>query len=150
MPFRPVLLLAWLLAATISAAAHEDGPVALDFTPLGTAAEVTGASAPMDVSFGIYPMSILGIESAIHRYDGTRSLDDGPIAYAIPAIRDWEHRFPHDPWIARELLSMERVYAHARTDEGDRYARAVAVWLERDYPHSHYTTLCRRDFEQRS
>ena len=109
------------------------GPVTLDFTPLGAPATVGGASAPMDMTFGIYPMSVFRIAQAIHRYDGTKRLDDGPIAYAIVAIRDWERRYPNDPWIPRELLAMQHVYKHARTSEGERYAHEIAKWLQADY-----------------
>jgi hypothetical protein len=99
----------------------------------------------MDSSFGAYPMSVFGIASAIHRYDGTKRLDDGPIAYAIVAIRDWEHRYPNDPWIARELLAMQRLYEHAHTERGKACERAVAVWLEHDYPASIFASSSRND-----
>jgi hypothetical protein len=118
--------------------------VALDFSPLGTA-RANGAVAPMDRSFGTYPMSVFGIAHAIHRYDGTKHLDAGPIAYAILAIRDWEHRFPSDPWIARELLAMQRVYEHAKTPEGAHYEHAVALWIENDYPSSAFARASRAD-----
>ena len=130
---------------TAPAFARATGPVTLDFTPLGAPATVGGASAPMDMTFGIYPMSVFRIAQAIHRYDGTKRLDDGPIAYAIVAIRDWERRYPNDPWIPRELLAMQRVYEHAHTAEGTAYERSVATWLENDYPSSAFAGSSRRD-----
>ena len=109
-------------------------------------AHVASASsrlAPIDTSFGHYPLSVTGILNAIRRYDGTTRLDDGPIAYAIVAIRDWETRFPRDPWIPRELLYMQRVYEHARTGEGLGYAQRVAAWVQTDYPATEYARLSR-------
>ena len=138
-----VSLCSSLAAQTVFA--KQTGPVTLDFTPLGAPTVSNGANAPMDVSFGTYPMSVLGIARAIHHYDGTKRLDDGPIAYAIVAIRDWEHHYPNDPWIARELLAMQRVYEHAHSAEGAAYERAVAMWLENDYPSSVFAISSRSD-----
>lgn len=120
------------------AVAAPSGPVALDFTPFGPehAAKAEDRLAPADESFGEYPMSVMGIENAIRHYDGNGRLDDGPIAYALVAIRDWERRFPRDPWIARELLGLEHAYQHARTSEGFAYAWRVARWLQTDYPQT--------------
>jgi hypothetical protein len=136
MPALRIAVLAFLsfLAVPLRAFPAENGPVALDFSPIAPSAASAGEKlAPMDLSFGIYPMSVLGIMSAIKRYDGTTRLDDGPIAYAIVAIRDWERRYPNDPWVARELLAMQHVYKHARTSEGERYAHEIAKWLQADY-----------------
>jgi hypothetical protein len=101
--------------------------------------------APADRLFGRYQMSVVGIGNAISRYDGTTRLDDGPIAYAIVAIRDWEQRFPRDPWIARDLLYMQRVYERSRTGEGVTYAQHVATWLQTDYPATEYAALSGRE-----
>jgi hypothetical protein len=89
---------------------HLDVPIALDFTPVGTPVASHGPEAPADVSFGIYPLSVFGIENAIKRADaraddyasGVERYDVGPIAYSVVAIRDWERRYPSDPWIPKE------------------------------------------------
>jgi len=141
---RVGLVIACLVCWTLRAAsAASDGPVSLDFTPFGSAHAANAATklAPADASFGPYPMSVIGISNAIAHYDGTRHLDDGPIAYALAAIRDWESRFPRDPWIARDLFGMQRVYEHARTNEGFAYAQHVATWLQTDYPGTEYAAL---------
>jgi hypothetical protein len=146
---RRCILTACFVCSTLTAGvAASNGPVTLDFDPFG-AAHVANAPlqlAPADISFGQYPMSVTGIENAIHRYDGTTHLDDGPIAYAIVAIRDWETRFPRDPWIPRDLLYMQRVYEHARTEEGRAYAEHVAAWLEADYPQTEFARQSRMEF----
>jgi hypothetical protein len=148
MMMRRGVLVACFVCSTFGAAiGAANGPVTLDFTPLGGvhAANATTALAPADVSFGQYPMSVTGIQNAIHRYDGTSQLDDGPIAYAIVAIRDWESKYPRDPWIARDLLYFQRLYQHAHTDEGIAYARHVAKWLQSDYPGTEFATLSGRE-----
>ncbi len=137
-------LIAGLICSTFGAAlAATNGPVTLDFTPFGMAHVVNASMqlAPADRLFGRYQMSVVGIGNAISRYDGTTRLDDGPIAYAIVAIRDWEKRFPRDPWIARDLLYMQRVYERSHTGEGLTYAQHVAKWLQTDYPGTEYATL---------
>jgi len=62
----------------------------------------------------------------------------------VLAIRDWEHRYPRDPWIPENLFALERVYLHAGTDEGREYAGRVTVWLLQDYPQSVYAERARR------
>jgi len=139
---RLSILIACFACTFGAALAATDGPVALDFTPLGTghASNASTQLAPADEGFGKYQMSVSGIENAIHHNDGTQRLDDGPIAYAIVALRDLESRFPQDPAIARDLFYMQRVYEHARTYEGFGYAQRIAKWLRTDYPESKYAT----------
>jgi hypothetical protein len=147
MTHRIVLIVCFFCSTIGTGFAATNGPVELDFAPFGAEhpSDAIADCAPADVSFGQYPMSVTGIENAIHRYDGTARLDDGPIAYAIVAIRDWERRYPRDPWIPRELFAMQRVYEHARTDEGRAYAERVATWVETDYPTTGFAERSRAD-----
>jgi hypothetical protein len=137
------LIACFVCSAFGAAVAATNGPVTLDFTPFGSAHAANAAMqlAPADRLFGRYQMSVIGIANAISHYDGTTRLDDGPIAYAIVAIRDWEKRFPRDPWIARDLFYMQRVYERAHTGEGFAYAQHVATWVQTDYPRTEYATL---------
>ncbi len=112
-----------------------DVPIALDFTPLGTQAASPAREAPADVSFGIYPLSVFGIENAIKRADaraddyanGVERFDVGPIAYSVVAIRDWEHRYPSDPWIPKELLGLCRFYVHVGCARGRNASGRLAT-----------------------
>ena len=123
-----------------------DVPIELDFSPLGPSVAAEGSSAPADVSFGSYPLSILGIENAIRRADarvqayarGAERVDVGPVAYSVVAIRDWERRYPRDPWIPKELLSLCRFYEHVGTSDALETASHAAAWLHHDYPQSPY------------
>jgi hypothetical protein len=125
---------------------HLDVPIALDFTPVGTPVASHGPEAPADVSFGIYPLSVFGIENAIKRADaraddyasGVERYDVGPIAYSVVAIRDWERRYPSDPWIPKELLGLCRFYVHVGTSDARDAATHAADWLRHDYPASAY------------
>ncbi len=129
--------------------ADQGGPaVSLDYTPLGeqTASSAGASAAPADINFGVYPLSVLGIENTIRSAEtrvgdyarGIERVDDGPIAYSVVAIRDWEHRYPHDPWIAKDLLALAKFYAHIGTPDGRERAIAVAEWLRHDYPVTAY------------
>jgi hypothetical protein len=123
-----------------------DVPIALDFTPLGTQAASPVHEAPADMSFGIYPLSVFGIENAIKRADaraddyasGLERFDVGPIAYSVVAIRDWERRYPSDPWIPKELLGLCHFYVHVGTSDARAAATQAADWLRHDYPSSAY------------
>jgi hypothetical protein len=125
---------------------HLDVPIALDFTPLGTHVATHGPEAPADMSFGIYPLSVFGIENAIKRADaradeyasGVERFDVGPIAYSVVAIHDWERRYPSDPWIPKELLGLCRFYVHVGTSDARDAATHAANWLRHDYPSSAY------------
>jgi hypothetical protein len=99
------------------------------------------ALAPADEYFGHARMSVLGISNVI-RDAGRRieegapppSMIDGPLAFVGDAIHDWQHQFPRDPWIARDLYALELVYCRAHTEESMALARATESWLVRDYP----------------
>jgi len=140
---RSILVALFVGCSVTATLAETTGPVTLDFTPLGQPAGSSDALASADTSFGHYPMSIFGIHNAIKKYDGTSSLDDGPIAYCVVAIRDWESRFPHDPSIPREMLYLQRDYEHANTSEGFEYARRLATWLQTDYPRTVFASMSR-------
>ena len=118
----------------------------VDVSPVAAGAvDMRGGAAPADVDFGTYPMSVLGIQNVLRR-DG-EAIDDasdrsalttGPLACVVDAIRDWERAYPADPWIAKDLLTLEMVYLRARGPEARALARSTEVWLAHDYPSSNY------------
>ncbi len=124
-----VLAAAFGCAALPAAALAQDVPVS--------------ALAPADEYFGHARLSVLGIANII-RDSGARiregaepsSMTSGPLSFIPEAIGDWEHRYPDDPAIARDLYGLELVYLRARTPEGNEHARATAEWLMHDYPDS--------------
>lgn len=101
--------------------------------------------APADEYFGRLKMSILGIGNVIRdqtkKYDARPDLLEnelGAVNFAVDAIRDWERKYPHDPWIAKSLFALERFYNRIPTDECREQARATMVWLVRDFPNTWY------------
>ena len=88
------------------------------------AAQDRSQLAPADAYFGRFQLSVLGIANAIR--DAEAKLDaggdasaaiEGPLAFASDAIADWEARYPHDPWIAKDRLALDRAYRKARGEK---------------------------------
>jgi len=102
--------------------------------------------APADEYFGHSQMSILGIGNHIHDADAAIAAGNDPapifagtLQNVTDAIHDWQQHFPNDPWIASDLLALEKVYLHVDTEYARRLARDTLAWLERDYGMSDST-----------
>jgi hypothetical protein len=109
-----------------------------------------GRSAPADEYFGVYPMSVLAIGNTLRRngeaIDGSvdaEAATTGPLACVVDSIRSWEHVYPADPWIAKDLLNLEMVYLRAHGTEARDLAARTETWLEHDYPLSTYVDPAR-------
>lgn len=101
--------------------------------------------APADEYFGRFNLSVLGIANTIRdagaRLDsGTdpRNMLTGPLSFVTDAMKDWEQKYPGDPWIAKDLLALERVYLRVPGDDGFRLASQTESWLIADYPNTEY------------
>jgi hypothetical protein len=101
--------------------------------------------APADEYFGRYNLSVLGIANTIR--DAGARLDSGgdphamlsgPLSFVTDAMKDWEQKFPGDPWVAKDLLALEAVYLRVPTDEGFHLATQTEAWLIADYPNTDY------------
>jgi len=108
--------------------------------------------APADEYFGRYNLSVLGIANTIRdagaRIDsGTdpHAMFSGPLSFATDAIKDWEGKYPTDPWIAKDLLALESVYLRVPTDEGFQLASKTEGWLIADYPNTDQASEGRSD-----
>lgn len=74
--------------------------------------------APADEYFGRMKMSVLEIGNRLH--DLTRRCDANPVMQAgsiahdsgliEDAIRDWQRKYPADPWIPKDMTSLERIH----------------------------------------
>jgi len=137
------LRLAALVAALALPSTLAAIPASAEPDPNGdTTASVVPISqlAPADEYFGRYQMSVLGIANTIRdagsRIDEGRipSMIDGPLSFVSDAIHAWQHDYPNDPWIAKDLLALELVYLKAGTPQAFALARKTEAWLVRDYP----------------
>jgi hypothetical protein len=113
------------------------------------------AVAPADEYFGRLKMSVLGIANVIKdmrlRVDADADKTPtifGPLALVEDAIRDWEHKYPHDSWIPRDLLALETTYLHGSGGQAHLMAVRAEAWLRRDYPRTSYATQGRAELVQ--
>ena len=145
----------FLLVVSLIVAAFVCGnrPVAIAETKSTVAAQKK--IAPADEYFGRLKMSILGIANTIK--DQTLRFDRRPeemesemntIGFAVDAVHDWEHKYPGDPWIAKSLFSIERFYNRIPTDAGRAQAKATMAWLVRDFPHTWYGKVGKRELAE--
>ncbi len=109
-------------------------------------ARFTSRVAPADEYFGRLKMSILGIRNELRDLDQrlTYSPDAGASAmgtalFVENAIRDWEAKYPADPWLARSVYQLDHVYAKIHTADGHAKAVDTLHWLVSRY---HSSPLC--------
>src|SRR5579884_2790477 len=106
--------------------------------------------APADEYFGRLKMSILGIRNQL-RDLGLRlqyAPDKGEAvlgsaAMVEDALRDWEHKYPADPWLAKSVYDLTALYAHVTTPHGHAQALHAMRWLMMRYGHSSYAMQAR-------
>ena len=121
------------------------GGSALADTPKATVQAPKTKVAPADEYFGRLKMSVLGIANVIKDMrlrveadaDKTPTIF-GSLAMVEDAIRDWERKYPHDTWIAKDLLALEMTYLTAPGDRAHVLAVQTEAWLHRDYPKTVY------------
>jgi hypothetical protein len=101
--------------------------------------------APADEYFGRLKMSILGIRNQLRdlalrvQYAPEKSVEVlGPAGFVEDAISDWEHKYPSDPWLPRNVFLLERLYSQIHTDEGQHRTSRTLHWLLARYPHTWY------------
>ena len=108
----------------------------------------TARVAPADEYFGRLKMSILGIRNELRDLDQrlTYSPDAGPAvlgtaSFVEDAIRDWEAKYPSDPWLPRSVYQLTHLYA--RIHSGDGHVKAVNAlhWLVTRYRSSPFCTV---------
>lgn len=101
------------------------------------------AQAPMDRYFGRLAMSPLGVINAIalasQRADA-RCLDTKhltkSLAFVEDSVRDWEMKFPKDPWLPKTWLSIKHVYRKCADARCRKNEKRLGTWLLLHYPQS--------------
>jgi hypothetical protein len=106
--------------------------------------------APADEYFGRLKMSILGIRNQLRdlalrlQYAPEKSADVmGPASFVEDALHDWEHKYPSDPWLPKNVFQLTQLYAQIHTDEGQRSTSRVLQWLLARYGRTPYAAQAR-------
>jgi hypothetical protein len=101
--------------------------------------------APADEYFGRLKMSILGIRNQLRdlglrlQYTPEKSEDVlGAAAMVEDAMRDWERKYPADPWLAKSVYDLTDLYARVHTAHGHQNAMRALRWLLHRYGHTPY------------
>jgi hypothetical protein len=111
--------------------------------------------APADEYFGRLKMSILGIRNQLHdlalreQYAPDKSADIlGPAGFVEDALQDWEHKYPSDPWLPRNVFLLERLYSKVHTSDGQVHTARVLHWLLARYPRTWYGKEAKTELAQ--
>lgn len=96
--------------------------------------------APADEYFGPLKLSIIGISNTIRdiglRYKYNHDLATQSLASAQlseSAIRDWMHRYPHDPQLPRNVFFLQRLYSQILLQPSRDRAAAIAKLMFADF-----------------
>jgi hypothetical protein len=106
--------------------------------------------APADEYFGRLKMSILGIRNQLrdlglrlqYSPQNTEAVL-GSAAFVEDAMRDWEHKYPADPWLAKSVYQLTDLYSRVHTVHGHRNAARALRWLLSRYGRTPYGHLAR-------
>ncbi len=122
------------------------GPAHAARAPKAAAAKV----APADEYFGRLKMSILGIRNQLRdlslrlQYAPDRGQDVlGSAGFIEDALRDWERKYPADPWLAKSVYDLTNLYASVHSDIGRADALRAFHWLQDRYAKTTYAAQAR-------
>jgi len=108
--------------------------------------------APADEYFGHLKMSILGIRNQLRdlglrlAYAPDRGADVlGAAGFVEDALRDWERKYPADPWLPKSVYQLTSLYARVHSTEGAQNATRAFRWLESRYAHTVYAVQARTE-----
>ena len=98
------------------------------------------AVAPADEYFGRLKMSILGIRNTLkdlaYKAEGNPGNAEqvfGSAAFAEEALKEWEHKYPRDPWLAKSVAALAHMYTKVPTPAGRAKMHAALAWLTAKY-----------------
>ena len=101
-------------------------------------------------------MSILGIRNELHDLElrlqytpGKSEAILGSAALVEDALRDWEHKYPQDPWLAKDVYELTSLYANVHTVHGRTCANRSLRWLLGRYGHTPYGAQARAQIQPR-
>ena len=115
-------------------------------------AKLVSRVAPADEYFGRLKMSILGIRNQLRDLDQRLSYTPdagaavlGTAAFVEDAIRDWEAKYPSDPWLPRSVYQLTHLYARIHTGDGHVKAVNALHWLVTRYHSSPFCTVAQTE-----
>ena len=134
-----VILFALLLGANGIAFADDDAT-------LPVAGSSATKPAPADEYFGRLKMSILGIRNQLNHLTRQVESDSAASEGALGAsslteesIKEWEQKYPRDPWLAKTVYMLVHLYAKMPPEIGHASAVKALGWLLAKYPDSEFT-----------
>ena len=134
------------LALSLAFFAATSGAALADESVIPVAGHSATRPAPADEYFGRLKMSILGVRNSLVKL--TRQAEEdpssadavlGPASMTEESIREWEVKYPSDPWLAKTVYMLAHLYARVPTDVGRDAAVRAVNWLVAKYPDSEFT-----------
>jgi hypothetical protein len=103
--------------------------------------------APADEYFGRLKMSILGIRNQLHDLDARLQFSPeksedviGSASMVEDALHDWEHKYPADPWLAKDVFELTQMYSRIHTTHGRQVTAHTLHWLLQRYGKTRYAS----------
>jgi hypothetical protein len=103
--------------------------------------------APADEYFGRLKMSILGIRNQLHDLDARLQFSPeksedviGSASMVEDALHDWEHKYPADPWLAKDVFQLMQMYSRIHTTHGRQVTAHTLHWLLQRYGKTTYAS----------
>jgi hypothetical protein len=107
------------------------------------AAALYASMAPADEYFGPLKLSIIGIHNSIrdiglrYKYNSTLAAPSFASAQLVErAIRDWAHRYAHDPQLPRNVFALQRLYTQILLQSSRDRAHVIAQWMATSFATS--------------
>ncbi len=102
------------------------------------------ASAPADEYFGKMKLSFLGIDNTFRDQSiraGSHTTDSSVISktdFAADSLRDWQHKYPKDPQLARSMFLGSQTYLKIWTAAGQEQAAYYLITLRNKFPTTYF------------
>jgi len=101
-------------------------------------------SAPADEYFGRMKLSFLGIDNTFRDQSvrsGAHTIDPSVISkldFAADALRDWQHKYPRDPQLARSMWLGSQVYLKIWNAAGQEQAASYLITLRNQFGSTYF------------